>query len=136
MQDDLYNIWMCFLLSLMLISFESFLLLNLIYDRYKSWLCLHIIYWMEFLLPYVKIKEQLLWYHIFFPQDSDTDKIMFQGYKCIGMWVGKRLNFNRRCEVLLTNDPRNSTPQSPVEKGAGLGSGIEDRFVRLKILPD
>ena len=45
--------------------------------------------------------------------------------------VGKLLNCNRRCEVLLTDDPRSSDPQSPAVTGAGLGSGIGNWVVRL-----
>ena len=40
------------------------------------------------------------------------------------MGVGKRLNRNRRSEVIFTSDPRSSAPQSPAGTGAGLGSGI------------
>ena len=72
----------------------------------------------------------------FFPQDSDTDIIMFQGYKLIGTGVGKRFNRNPCRKVLLTNNPRNLTTQSPVGKGDGLGSVIKDRFGRLKLPPD
>ena len=61
---------------------------------------------------------------------------MFQVYILMGTGVGKRLNRNRRREVLLTNDPRKLTTQSPVGKGAGLGSRIEDRFGRLNLPPD
>ena len=50
--------------------------------------------------------------------------------------VGKQSNCNRHCKVLLTNDPRISTTQFPVGKGAGLGSGIGNQVGRLKRLPD
>ena len=50
--------------------------------------------------------------------------------------VGKWLNKHRRCEVLLTNDPRSLTSQFPVGKGARLGSGIVIWVDRLECLPD
>ena len=43
------------------------------------------------------------------------------------MGVGKQLNQHFGCEVLITYDPRRSTPQYPVKKEARLGSGIGNR---------
>ena len=46
--------------------------------------------------------------------------------------VGKRSNRNCGREVGLMNDPQSSTPQSPVGKGARMGSGIRNRVGRLR----
>ena len=45
--------------------------------------------------------------------------------------VGKWTHCNRRCEFLLTDDPRRSDPQSPEVTEAGLRSGIRNRYGRL-----
>ena len=45
--------------------------------------------------------------------------------------VGKQSNRNRRCEVLLTNDPQISAPESPAVKGSGLGYIIRNRVGKL-----
>ena len=50
--------------------------------------------------------------------------------------VGKRTNRNRRCEFLLTNDPRSSDTQSPAVKGVGLGFRIGNGVFRLNCPPD
>ena len=48
---------------------------------------------------------------------------------------GKRSNQNHGCEVLLMYDPWSLTPQSPVRKGAGMGSGIRNQVGGLNITP-
>ena len=49
--------------------------------------------------------------------------------------VGKRMHCYRRYEVLLTDDPRSSPPQSPTGTGTGLGSVIGDWAIRLNCTP-
>ena len=48
--------------------------------------------------------------------------------------VGKRSNFYRGHKVLLAYDSRISTPQSPVGKGAGLGSRIRNKVGGLNCI--
>ena len=50
--------------------------------------------------------------------------------------VGKQLNLNHRREVLLMNDPRRLTSQSPLGKRSGLGSITDNGVGRLNRLPD
>ena len=52
---------------------------------------------------------------------------------CTG--VDKRLNLNCGYKILLTYDPRSSTPQSPEGQWARLGSGIENQVDRLNRTP-
>ena len=49
--------------------------------------------------------------------------------------VGKLSNHNRGREILLTYDLWSLTTQSPVGKGAGLGSVIENWVGKLNITP-
>ena len=49
--------------------------------------------------------------------------------------LGKRTNYNRRCDVLFMNDTRSSAPQFPARMGAGLGSGIGNWVGRLNCTP-
>ena len=49
--------------------------------------------------------------------------------------VGKCTHYNRRGEVLLTDDLQSSAPQSPSGTGDGLGPGIGDWTGRLNCTP-
>ena len=51
---------------------------------------------------------------------------------CASTGIGKQSNYNRHCEILVTNDPWSPTTQAPVGKGAGLRSGIRNQIGMLK----
>ena len=50
-------------------------------------------------------------------------------FTCTG--VDNLFNCNRGCDILLTYDPRSSTPQYPAGQGSGLGSGTRNWAGRL-----